>query len=484
MNASKTSSKQTFDLPEWFLLGTATAALQIEGGDRNNSWYRWCEEGYIKDGSHCVRACDHWNRVDEDVELLRDLGCETYRMGLEWSRIEPEPGSFDIEALKHYRYEINTLLDTGIRPLVTLHHFSNPLWFEDRGGWTARDAAERFLNYVEVVVDYLGDLVSDWVTINEPNVYLSFGFLFGIWPPGERSIRGYIRGARQITLAHLRAYALIHERYSARVGDRVERPARAQRNTVPPRVGAAHHMRLFDPARDHPADRLVARLYDRFFQQIFIQGMTEGRFPRPFPGSRALRAARQRAQKAARASGGAQNARDASHTPLTSDFFGLNYYSRDMVRFAFEPAGAFGKTELPPDAPTNDLGWEIYPEGLLRTLRRIATYYPLPIFITENGTCDNDDRFRARFIHDHLSAVRSALDEGIDVRRYYHWSLMDNFEWLEGESARFGLIHVDYESGERRIRGSGRFYREICRNHGVTADTLARFVPGPSAPPR
>jgi len=170
---------EPFALPEDFLLGTATASLQIEGGDRNNSWYRWVQTGHVKDGSSCIVADDHWNRVSEDIELMKQLHQQTYRMSLEWSRIEPARGQFNKDAIQHYRRELQQLTSAGIRPLVTLHHFSNPLWLEDAGAWTNPDVISLFERYTAYVVENLGDLVSDWCTINEPNVYLASGYVLG-----------------------------------------------------------------------------------------------------------------------------------------------------------------------------------------------------------------------------------------------------------------------------------------------------------------
>jgi len=236
-----------FSLPEDFLLGTATASLQIEGGDTNNNWYRWAELGHIKDGTHCIVADDHWNRVDEDIELMKKLNSKVYRLSLEWSRIEPREGEFDSSAVEHYRLELEKLLKAGIKPLVTLHHFSNPLWLEDDGGWIDGRVTDRFERYTEHVVRSFGDLVSDWVTINEPNVYLLMGYIFGTWPPGKTSIRDYMKGAANIISAHIKSYRKIHE-------------VRRQMGFEDTMVGVANHLRIYDPKHGTAIEKLICSI--------------------------------------------------------------------------------------------------------------------------------------------------------------------------------------------------------------------------------
>ncbi len=430
-----------FQFPASFLLGTATAALQIEGGDRNNSWYRWAETGHIRDGSHCIVACDHWNRVAEDIALMKQLHCRIYRMGLEWSRIEPEPGHFDEAALAHYRDEVEQLLAARIHPLVTLHHFSNPLWLEERGGWLHPETPALFERYTRQVVRTLGDLVAEWITINEPNVYLAMGYIEGLWPPGKKGdIPGYFKGARQMILAHIRSYRALHQ----------ERHHLGKSDT---RVGVANHLRIFQPKNDTPLERWSCRLYERFFQEIFLMGMGEGRLI--FPLGKGRSAGRDRYM----------------------DFLGINYYSRDIISGSFNPLNLFGKREVAAGAQVNDLGWEIYPQGIYQICKKYGTRFPIPIYVTENGTCDQRDSFRSRFIYDHLFQLHRAIREGVDVQRYYHWTLMDNFEWVEGFRARFGLIAVDFETQQRTIRRSGHFFGEICRQQGITPEMIGQYLP-------
>ena len=406
-------------------LGVATASTQIEGGHADTNWHRWADQpGRVKDGSTPARAADHWNRVGEDIALLRELGVRYYRMGLEWARIEPEEGVIDEDAIAHYHDELAGLREAGITPLVTLHHFNNPGWLEDRGAWLAPATANAYLRYVKVVVTALSDQVGEWITMNEPNVYATQAYHFGDWPPGHRKLNQAIAVMDNMAQAHIRAYNLIH----------AIQPAA--------KVGVAHHLRVFDPAHPrNPADRAGAKAQEFLFQDAIMEACSYGRFRLPLRGSSLVSAGRY------------------------FDFTGINYYTRSWVKGASEGTR--------PGSPRNDLGWELYPEGLTRILREVSRRYPGPVYITENGTADAADSFRPRFIYDHL---RAAIDSGVDVRRYYHWCFTDNWEWIEGEVPRFGLVELDYETQARQVRPSGRFYADLIINGGVTDEAYDRWV--------
>ena len=430
-------------LPEDFLMGTATSGLQIEGCDTNNNWYKWCEEGHIQDGSNCVNAADHWNRYEEDINIMEELNHDIYRMGLEWSRIEPEKGHFSSSGLEHYRKEIEGLLEKGIKPLVTLHHFSHPLWLVEEGGWENPQMVDYFKRYTEHVVNNLGDLVSEWITINEPNVFLFNGYLEGIWPPGKTSMSGFLKALRNMIKAHIESYRSIHG---------VRKKSGYHGVT---KVGVANHLRVFQPERDRLLDRVPASLMSYMFQDLVMDAMTSGKMKFPL---------------------------GVGHYPLGRgkfyDFIGINYYTRDIIQFEINPAMMFGQLKVKEDSQVNDLGWEIYPEGIYRLSKKYHQRYKAPIYITENGICDNEDDQRSRFIYNHLQQISRAIDEGIPIERYYHWSLLDNFEWLEGESARFGLVHINYQTQERTIKESGLFYGEICKKKAVTTDMINRYIRG------
>jgi beta-glucosidase len=432
---------EAFSLPRTILLGTATASLQIEGGDKNNSWYDWSSRGNTtRDGKSSLAGNGHWRRMKEDVALMKRMNTRIYRMSVEWARIEPEKGVFDEKALRHYEREIEMLQKAGIKVMLTAHHFSNPLWFEKNGGWENPESADDFASFVTVIAERFAPLVSDWCTINEPNIYLMMGWFSGDWPPGKKgSITGYIRAAKNMIRAHRLSYAAIH----------MERAAQGFKDT---RVGMALHLRYMVPSTKSLLDRFAVRIAERLFHGLFVKGMVEGRriFPLSFLPS--------------------------FRKGTFADFFGINYYTRDLVSFMPDPAKMFVSVKVEDGAPKNDLGWEIYPEGLYHLAKRYYARYRLPICITENGIADAKDGKRARFIYDHLYQLKRLCDEGVPVLCYCHWTNMDNFEWAEGYTARFGLVSIDYKSMKRTIRTSGRFYAEICRDNGITAAMIRKYL--------
>ena len=422
-----------FRLKEGLLLGTATAATQIEGGDENNNWARFAAEGKVVDGTSPVRADDHYNRYREDIDLMAEMGMQIYRFGIEWSRIEPERGSFSEEALAHYRDEIEYMISKGIRPMLTLHHFNNPLWFEDMGAWECRESVDIFMSFAARVIDYMGDIVDDYITINEPNVYCTNALFYGIWPPEKKSIGALIKAFSNMTLAHIKCYNMIHEKRAAM--------GKTREQTL---VGFANHLRIFEPKNKKNAwHRVSARLTEYLFQTAITDAMMTGKCRLPVTRRRGVKRGKY------------------------YDFIGINYYSRSTVTGISD-----GVAE---DAFHNDLGWEIYHEGLIRLADSLSDKYGMeyPIFVTENGTCDNSDSFRARFIYDQLKLV-SETDNRIE--RYYHWSFMDNFEWREGESARFGIVRVNYRTQERSVNESGKLYSSIIANGGVTDEAYEEYV--------
>lgn len=430
-----------FKLPDDMLFGTATASLQIEGGDRNNNWYRFCEQGRTKDGSHCIVADDHWNRYGEDIALMKAMNQQLYRMSLEWSRIEPSEGCFDEEAISHYRKELILLLDNGIRPIVTLHHFSHPLWFEDMGGWENPRSVDCFLRYAEKALLSIGDMVAEWMTINEPNVYLEGAYSSGGFPPHKPSLKSYFKGLKHMSLSHIKAYEMIH---------RIRRQMGFEGQTL---VGFAKHIRVFEADGRRVLSSFSRNLVDYSFNTITFEAMVKGRFIFPL------------------GTGGYPCGRGTF-----CDFLGLNYYTRDIIGFTWKPSRVFADITVKAGAELNDMGWEIYPEGLYILGKKYYEQYRLPIFITENGICDHSDAKRARFIYDHLLMVKKLREDGVDVRRYYHWSLLDNFEWEFGLTPKFGLVEVDYSTQKRTIRPSGKFYAEIARSREITSELLEEYL--------
>lgn len=417
-----------FRLKDNFLLGAATAATQIEGGDQNNNWYDWYRQGYVKDGADPSVATDHYNRWREDLALMKDMGLQCYRMGVEWSRVEPADGVFDEEAIAHYRREIQALREAGIPVLLTLHHFSNPLWLEQRGAFAERDNITYYLRYVHKMVESLGDLVSEYITINEPNVYAFNSYFQGVWPPGRKNLLEMGRVMTNLAAAHIEAYGLI-------------RKTRLQMGYQDTKVGFANHLRVFVPKDgDNPVHRFWASRTEHLFQGSLTRAMCLGRAAFPIGDHPSIVPGRY------------------------CDFHGVNYYTRSTVSGPSD-----GTAE---NCAANDLGWEIYPQGIVQVCQQLHDLLPRPIYITENGTCDSEDRFRARYIAEHLQAISAS---NLPIERYYHWCFCDNWEWIEGVSARFGLVHVDYDTQRRTVKRSGMFYQKLIAAHGVSEDLWREY---------
>ena len=418
-----------FRLKEKLLLGAATAATQIEGGDENNHWARFAKEGKIYDKTSPVRACDHYNRFREDIDLMAEMGIEIYRFGIEWSRIEPAEGAFDPDVIAHYREEVEYMISKGIRPMLTIHHFTNPLWFEDMGGFTNKRSVDIYLRFAERVVDALGDLVEDYITINEPNVYATNSLFYGTWPPEKKSMPALVKAFTNMTACHIKAYEMIHRK-------------RSEMGKAPTRVSFANHLRVFAPKdADKTWHRFSAKATEWLFQEAITRAMMTGECKFPVMQPKGIVKGKY------------------------YDFIGINYYSRSTVSGISD-----GVRE---DCYVNDLGWEIYHEGLIELANKLYEEYSAPVFVTENGTCDNNDSFRPLFVYDQLKLI-SETDNHIE--RYYHWSFLDNFEWREGESARFGLVRVDYETQTRTVNNSGKLYKSIIENKGATDEAYDLYV--------
>ena len=418
-----------FSIPNGMLMGVSTAATQIEGGYVHSNWNDWYQRGFIKDGTDPATGNDHWKKWQEDTEIMADMGLKIYRFGIEWARLMPEEGIIDEHAVSRYREELLLLRKKGIRPLLTIHHFTNPMWFERKGGFEKRENLHYYLELVELAVDSFGDLCSDYITINEPNVYATNSYYFGMWPPGETNVGKTIAVMENLAYCHIKAYQMIHEK----------RKSMGFADTM---VGCANHMRVFAPKNPkNPWHRICARLNAWLFQNALTKAMTFGKFPLPL--------------------------RNHSKLPKGeyTDFIGLNYYSRSTVSGIGD-----GVRE---NSPRNDLNWEIYPQGIVDCARQLYEVLPRPIWVTENGTCDNNDRFRCRYLYEHLKALS---ESGLPFQRYYHWCFCDNFEWVEGNSAKFGLVSIDPETHQRSIKTSGHFYSEIIQSQGVTTELYEKYV--------
>lgn len=387
--------------PAGFLWGAATAAHQVEGGNAND-WTVWEDGGGSKDRSG--QACNHWDleQFRSDLALAKSLGINAYRLSIEWSRVMPREGEIDTSALFHYRQMLGILKSEGLTVMATLHHFTNPVWFAQQGGWE-RASCVQFMRFVRETVRALDDRVDLWATFNEPIGYALLGWVFGWWPPGKkRSIVGFIRVSRKIAKTHNNVYREI------------------KRRSAKP-VGIVHSMICFEPISNWFGDRLLAWAMNYVGNQWFLR---------------------------------------KTH----NDFIGLNYYMRQ--RFRFRKLLMPQVEEVKPEGAVSDFGWEIYPKGIYRLLQSLKRFR-VPVYVTENGIADASDAQRAEFIRGHLRWVRKAIDDGVAVKGYFHWSLLDNFEWAEGYTKKFGLIETDFTTQERRIRPSAGAYRDIIADGAI-----------------
>ncbi len=426
-----------------FLWGSATSSHQVEGNNTANDWWAWEKEGKVKTPSG--PACDHYRRFRDDFDLFANLGHTAHRLSLEWSRFEPEENVWNDEAFRHYEDVLNELRARKIEPVVTLHHFTNPQWLAAKGGWLREDAVFYFERYVKRVVRALGYYVQFWITINEPLVYLFHGFLTGLWPPGHQSVRDCKTVFRNLLQAHMVAYRAIHEEY-----------ARTQKKTV--WVSIAHHMTHLVPCRpERLEDRLMVYFRKWFSNFLFLDAAVSGFLFYPgffcelLPGRETL------------------------------DFIGVNYYTREFIRFpGLSHLASLGEScskehHLTEIKPRNSMGWEICPEGLYKALCDLKRY-GLPILITENGICTETDAERSKFIQDHLAAVQQAIDQGAPVFGYLYWSGLDNFEWDSGFGPRFGITKVDYKNFQRKVKDSAHVLTENCRKLFAGEPDAKRFI--------
>lgn len=389
--------------PKGFIWGVSTSAYQVEGGI-SNDWSRWEKpQAEIKNSNNfvCGPACDSYNRYEEDLILVKNLNCGAYRVGIEWARLEPEEGKFSQTEIEHYRKVLLAFRAKGIKSVVTLWHWTSPAWLADLGGWSNPKAIKYFLRYTEMVIKELGDLVDYWVTINEPMVYLSNGYIVGKWPPGKKSFFEAWKTYNNLVKAHRLSFEAIHKNYPEA------------------KVGLTMLVNYFEPAHKWNLMEIIfAKLASHCWNDRFIKKLN-GNY----------------------------------------DFLGMDYYFHDRIIW-YPPF----KKNL--NKEVTDMGWEIYPQGIYQVLKNYSKFKK-PLFIMENGLADQSDKKRGRFIIEHLSYVHRALEDGVDVRGYFHWSLLDNFEWSEGFEPKFGLYSVDRKTFARAPRPSAKIYAEICKNNVV-----------------
>jgi beta-glucosidase len=393
--------------PEGFLWGAATAAHQVEGFNVHSDW--WAAEQAGRMPYRSEAACNSWVDWQQDIELLKAMGLNAYRLSVEWARIEPEPGHFDQQALDTYKRQLEALKEAGIEPMLTLHHFTSPRWLAERGGWSNPDVVPRYLDYTRKVAQQTSDCVKWWITINEPSILAFKAYIEGTWPPHQPyNLRGYTRLMRHAARGHRQARTILKE----------QRPDAM--------VSMAFALWPLQPLRPwSPIDQLMAKVGDWLWQGRVI-----------------------------------------SRTLPALDWIGINYYSRTIVGW---PWPANGASDGVGSRERTDFGWEIYPEGLYAVLQRMAGFGK-PIVITENGISDADDDQRPAYIVAHVKQMYRAIQAGVDLRGYMHWTLLDNYEWAEGFLQRFGLATRD-----RELRPSARVYGAIARANGLADDVLGTF---------
>ncbi|MFH2063305.1 MAG: glycoside hydrolase family 1 protein [bacterium] len=418
--AARPHIHETRKFPEGFLWGTATSSHQVEGGNVANDWYLWEKAGHVTDGQVSGQACDQYNRYEEDLDLAAELGNNAHRLSIEWSRVETSDGQFDQDEILHYRRVLEALRKRGVTVMVTLWHFTLPQWFAERGGWESRDAVSKFARYADRMAAELGDLVDLWITINEPIVYLGQSYGTGAWPPGRRSVWRLVRVFMRLAHAHRAAYVTLHRRLDS--------------DGYRARVGIAKNVVTYEPYRRYSeVDSLFIRLADRLFNhQFFIW------------------------------------------TRKRHDFIGVNYYFHYRIRYRPTKVSSFFHEVHTENREVSDLGWEINPDGMFDALMSMSRY-GLPIYVTENGIASADDGKRPRALVGMVKEVYHAIKAGVDVRGYFHWSLLDNFEWEKGYDGRFGLVAVDFKTQQRTPRRSFYVYQDICRNNGIRHELL-RFL--------
>lgn len=406
-----------------FLWGVATSAFQLEGSPHAD-WASWDS---ILDANPDVTS--HYYLYKQDLNLLNDLGVNAYRFSIEWSRVQPKENLWDAGAIAHYQEIVDILIENNIEPMITLHHFTHPLWFIKKYPWHEDASIEKFLAYAEKVISTIKG-VRYWITFNEPYVLLLGGYLEGCMPPGIRDAASAIKALRNILVCHGKAYDFIH----SKIPDAL--------------VSVAHNMAALAPwHRWNPFDRLLSKIAKYFYNHSLLDAFINGTLYIKFPFSRAIEIA----------------------APIKGklDFFGVNYYTRVHIRFnPFKKMGIELRNRDIDGYGLTDMGWEIHPRGLEKVLR-YASKLNVPLIITENGIATRNDRKKIRFMKAHIDVLEKCIRNGLDVKGYFYWSLIDNYEWLQGLDARFGLYKVDFDTLERRPTDAATYYSYLIKSRSA-----------------
>ena len=482
--AVATASASARPFPTNFLFGAATAAYQIEGaahedGRRDSIWDAFSRvPGAVINADNGDVACDHYHRYREDVALMRDLGLQTYRFSTSWSRIRPDGGALNPAGLDFYKRLVDELLDADILPWLTLYHWDLPQALQERGGWAARETADLFTEYALDVHDALGDRVKVWTTLNEPWCSSFLSYTAGIHAPGRFSIAEGMLASHHLLLGH----------------GQVVRELRARDESL--NLGITLNLTVAEPVTDAPADLDAARRIDGQFNRWFLDPIFRGSYPADIVEDiRAVDGA------AVAEWEGAVSDADLAVISTPIDSLGVNYYHGELVGGTppvVSPGGGEAPTERETASPfpshedifwhdrglpRTAMNWEIQPSGLTTLLRRVWDEYAEPagvtLYVTENGAAFDDvrveengvphvhDAARTAFLENHLAAILDAAAAGVDVRGYFYWSLMDNYEWAWGYEKRFGIVRVEYDTQERVVKDSGARYREIIASRAL-----------------
>ena len=423
-----------------FMLGVATASFQIEGGAEHRLpciWDTFCQQkGAIADKSHGDIACDHFHLWQQDIELISTLEVDAYRLSISWGRVMNQDGSPNQAGIAFYVNILDALIEKNIKPFITLYHWDLPQYLEDKGGWLNRDTAYKFKAYAELVIKAFGERVYSYVTLNEPFCSAYLGYEIGIHAPGVKGKEFGKKAAHHLLLAHGLAMDVLSELSPDTLN------------------GIVLNFTPCYPNLDNPADIAAAKYADDYFNQWYLKPILHAKYPdilTTLP---------------------VEEHPDIVEGDLAIiahpvDFLGVNYYTRAI--YQADSKAIFSQTTLD-DVPLTDMGWEVYPQGFTDLLVSLNETYSLPpIYITENGAAmpdnmvDNEvnDIDRVSYYNSHLNAVHQAIEKGVDIKGYFAWSLMDNFEWAEGYLKRFGIVYVDYQSQKRTIKASGYAYRDF-----------------------
>jgi len=431
--------KTAIHFPAGFLWGTATASHQVEGGNTNNNWYQWeTMGGKIKEGHTSGLACNWWGgKWKDDLDRAAETYQNSHRLSIEWSRVQPSPDRWDEDALEYYRQIIRGMRERKLEPMVTLHHFTDPIWVGEMGGWETDAILPYFERYVKKVVEALKDYVTLWVTINEPNVYIWGGYMGGGFPPGKNNMNLGLQVMAVMLRGHAAAYRAIH--------------------TIQPeaRVGFALNYRDLQPARSvFPPDGWMAGLQSKIYNETFVGALKTGKLDAVFKKISIPEAAG------------------------TQDFLGINYYTCDLVKFDLTAGkDMFGRRSTPPGAEMSETGFiASVPKGIFRALHW-GKQFGVPMIVTENGVEDSDDHMRPQYLVEHLEQVWRAANYNYRVEGYFHWSLVDNFEWERGWTQRFGLWGLDRDTQARIRRPSVDLYAAICKENGLSREMVERWAP-------